>query len=350
MHSFPWSRTGTLLVRAVNWLGDAVLTTPALGALRLACPQARITVAARPLVAELLRHHPDIDEIEVYDKDGRHAGVFGMLRKARELRREGYAAALLLQNAIDAALLAFLAGIPERMGYATDGRRLLLSRPVPVTDEVLSLHHAEYYLRLLAELGVPPAPSPRMALRVTENEMSAMRSRLAALGVPEGKRILGINPGATFGSAKRWFPDRFAEVAEALAEEWDASVVLMGSVPEMPLSAEIEAAMRRKPVNLAGHTTVRELMSLLASCAFLVTNDSGPMHIGAALGVPVAAIFGPTDWRKTAPWTKKARVVRVDVDCSPCHLRECNRGHECMLGVTAEMVVTAARELVVEVR
>jgi len=105
-----------------------------------------------------------------------------------------------------------------------------------------------------------------------------MRSRLAALGVPEGKRILGINPGATFGSAKRWFPDRFAEVAEALSEEWDTAVVLMGSVPEIPLSMEIEAAMRRKPVNLAGRTTVRELMSLLASCTFLVTNDSGPMH------------------------------------------------------------------------
>lgn len=350
MHSFPWSRTGALLVRAVNWLGDAVLTTPALGALRRACPQARITVAAKPLVAELLRHHPDIDAIDVYDKDGRHAGAFGMLRKARELRGGAYDAALLLQNAVDAALLAFLAGIPERMGYATDGRRLLLSRPVPVTDEVLSLHHAEYYLRLLAELGVPPAPSPRMSLRVTEEEMAAMRSRLAALGVPEGKRILGINPGATFGSAKRWFPDRFAEVAEALSEEWDVAVVLMGSVPEIPLSMEIEAAMIRKPVNLAGRTTVRELMSLLASCAFLVTNDSGPMHIGAALGVPVAAIFGPTDWKKTAPWTRNARVVRVDVDCSPCNLRECNRGHECMLGVTAEMVVTAARELLAEAR
>jgi heptosyltransferase-2 len=348
--SFSWSGAGSVLVRAVNWLGDAVLTTPALGALRRACPQARITVAARPLVAELLRHHPDIDGIELYDKDGRHAGISGILRKAGELRRGGYEAALLLQNAMDAALLAFLAGIPERMGYATDGRRLLLSRPVPVTEEVRSLHHAEYYLRLLAELGVPPVPSPRMSLRVTGEEMAAMRSRLASLGVPEGKRVLGINPGATFGSAKRWFPDRFAEVAEALADEWDAAVVLMGSVPEMSLSAEIEEAMGRKPVNLAGRTTVRELMALLASSSFLVTNDSGPMHIGAALGVPVTAIFGPTDWRKTAPWTGHARVVRADVDCSPCHLRECNRGHECMLGVTAEMVVDASRELLAEAR
>jgi heptosyltransferase-2 len=128
------------------------------------------------------------------------------------------------------------------------------------------------------------------------------------------------------------------------------SVVLMGSVPEMPLSAEIEAAMGRKPVNLAGRTTVRELMALLVSCSFLVTNDSGPMHIGAALGVPIAAIFGPTDWKKTSPWTERARVIQADVDCSPCSLRECDRAHECMLEVTAEMVVTAAKELRAEAR
>jgi len=350
MQPFLSSRPERLLVRAVNWLGDAVLTTPALGALRAACPQARITVVAKPLVAELFRDHPHIDGIEVYDKEGAHAGAIGMFRKAGELRRGGYEAAVLLQNAIDAALLAFLAGIPERMGYATDGRRLLLSRPVPVTEEILSLHHAEYYLRLLAELGVPRTEAPRLLLRVTEEERRSMRSRLAGLGVPEGRRIVGINPGATYGSAKRWFPDRFAKVADTLSEEWDAAVVLMGSVPEAPLSAEIETAMGRKAVNLAGRTTVREVMALLASCSFLVTNDSGPMHIGAAFGVPLVAIFGPTDWRKTSPWTKEARVVRVDVDCSPCNLRECDRGHECMVGVTADMVIAAARELMAEVR
>jgi heptosyltransferase-2 len=350
MQSFPFSRPERLLVRAVNWLGDAVLTTPAIGALRAASPRARITIAAKPLVADLFRHHPDLDGIEVYDKEGAHAGAIGMFRKAGELRRGGYEAAILLQNAIDAALLAFLAGIPERMGYATDGRRLFLSRPVPVTEEILSLHHAEYYLRLLAELGVPRPEAPRLSLRVTEEERRSMRSRLDGLGVPEGRRIVGINPGATYGSAKRWFPDRFAKVADALSEEWDAAVVLMGSAPEAPLAAEIETAMGRKVVNLAGRTTVREVMALLASCSFLVTNDSGPMHIGAAFGVPLVAIFGPTDWRKTSPWTEMARIVRVEVDCSPCHLRECNRGHECMLGVTADMVIAAARELMAEVR
>ncbi len=350
MRAYPWERPERLLVRAVNWLGDAVLSTPALGGLRAACPQARITVAAKPLVAELFRHHPDVDEVVVYDKDGRHAGASGMLRMAAELRRLRFDAAVLFQNAIDAAILSYLAGVRERMGYATDGRRLLLTRPVTVTDEVMSLHHAEYYLFLLRELGVSRPLAPRLSLRVTDEEITSMRSRLADLGIPEGKTVVGINPGATYGSAKRWYPDRFAKVADALSEEWDACVVLMGSVPEMPLSADIEAAMGRKPVNLAGRTTVRELMALLASCSFLVTNDSGPMHIGAAFGVPIVAIFGPTDWSKTSPWTDKARVVRVDVDCSPCKLRECDRGHECMLGVTAEMVIDAARDFAVEAR
>jgi len=345
MHAKRKDPPAALLVRAVNWLGDAVLTTPALSAVREAFPAARIVLAARHLVAELFRHHPDVDEILVYDKAGTHSGAAGMLRMAAELRRRRFDVALLLQNAFDAALLAFLAGVPERMGYATDGRRLLLTQAIPVTEETRRLHHAEYYLRLVAGLGIHLPASPRMRLRVTREETDAMEERLSSLGIPKGKRILGINPGATYGSAKRWFPDRFAAVTDVLSEEWGASVVLMGSVPERPLAEEIEAAMRQTPLNLAGRTTVRELMALLSLCSFLVTNDSGPMHIAAALGVPLAAIFGPTDWRTTSPWTDKARIVRVGVDCSPCMLRECNRGHECMLGVTAEMVVAAAREL-----
>ncbi len=336
-------------MRAVNWLGDAVLTTPALGALRAACPGTKVTLAANSAVAELFRLHPGVDDILVYDKRGAHKGALGLARMAGVLRRGRFDAALLLQNAFDAALLAFLAGIPSRMGYARDARRLLLTRAVPATDEILGLHHAEYYLRLLLELGLPRPDAPELRLRVSGEERDAMRGRLLREGVREGRPILGINPGATFGSAKRWFPERFAAVADALAEEWGASVVLMGSVPEMPLSAEIEEAMGCRPINLAGRTTVRELMALLSLCSFLVTNDSGPMHIAAAFRVPQVAIFGPTDWRATSPWTPLAKVVRVDVDCSPCRKRECDRGHECMTGVTADMVVAAARALRAEV-
>ena len=334
-----------MLVRATNWLGDAVMTTPALAAVREGFPDARIVLLARPLVAELFRHHPDVDEVMVYELPGRHEGALGRLRLAGEVRRRRFDGALLLQNAFDAALIAFLGRIPERAGYPTDGRRIFLTLPVPLTPAILERHEVEYYLCLLDGLGIPRAVPAALKLAVTEEEREAMVTRLASLGIERGAPIVTINPGATYGSAKRWYPDRFAAVADTLSAEWSARVVVVGSAAESPLAGEIEAATRNPPVNLAGKTTVRELMALLSLSSFLVTNDSGPMHIGAALGVPLVAIFGPTDWRRTSPWSERAKVVRVEIDCSPCRLRVCDRGHECMLGVTPEMVVDAARQL-----
>jgi len=335
----------SLLVRATNWLGDAVMTTPALAAVREGLPDARIALLAKPLVAELFRHHPDVDEVIVYERPGRHEGSLGRLRLGAELRRRRFDGALLLQNAFDAALIAFLARIPERAGYPTDARRFLLTLPVPMPSGIFERHDVEYYLCLLDGLGIPRPEPAVLKLAVTGEEREAMATRLASLGIERGAPIVTINPGATYGSAKRWYPDRFAAVADALSAEWGAAVVIVGSTAEAPLSGEIEAATRTPPVNLAGKTTVRELMALLSLSSFLVTNDSGPMHIGAALGVPLVAIFGPTDWRRTSPWSGRAKVVRVEVDCSPCRLRVCDRGHECMLGVTPGMVLDAARQL-----
>ncbi len=335
----------SLLVRATNWLGDAVMTTPALAGVREGLPDARIVLLAKPLVAELFRHHPDVDEVIVYERPGRHEGVSGHLLLGRELRRRRFDGALLLQNAFDAALLAFLGRIPERAGYPTDGRRILLTLPVPLTPGILERHEVEYYLCLLDGLGIPRPVPASLKLAVTEEEKEAMATRLASFGIERGAPIVAINPGAAYGSAKRWYPDRFASVAEALSGEWGMKVVVLGTAAEAPLAGEIEAAARRGVVNLAGKTTVREMIALLSLSSFLVTNDSGPMHIGAALGVPLVAIFGPTDWRRTSPWTSQAKVVRVEIDCSPCRRRTCDRGHECMLGVTSEMVVDAARQL-----
>jgi heptosyltransferase-2 len=343
MSPFLGGNPGTILVRAVNWLGDAVMTTPALAALRAACPGSRITILAMPLVADLLRGHPDVDEVLVYDRDGAHRGPAGKLRMASALRARRFDAAVLLQNAFDAALLAFLARIPARAGYATDGRRMLLTRAVDIAPGTMDSHEVEYYLALLAGLGVPRPAAPALRLAVSAEEREAMEARLRALGAEPGRTLLGINPGATYGSAKRWFPERFAAVADALAAEWDAAVVLLGSAKEAPLSDEIEGAMSRRPVKLTGKTTVREMMALIARCDFLVTNDSGPMHVAAALGTPLTAIFGPTEWRRTSPYTDKARLVRAEgVPCAPCKRRECDREPLCMLGVTPGMVIEAS--------
>jgi len=339
-----------ILVRAVNWLGDAVMTTPALAAVRAAFPRSRLLVAANPTVAELFRHHPHVDGILVYDGAGRHRGARGLLAMAREIRRARPRAAILFQNAFGAALLTLLGAVPERMGYATDGRRFLLTRAVPVTEEILALHHVEYYLRLVAALGMPRPPEAVLSLAVTEEEKEAVAGRLAAEGIVPGRLLLGIAPGAAYGAAKRWDPERFAAVADALVEEWGAQAVVIGSAAEKGIADEVAAGMRARAVNLAGRTTVRELLALLSRCAFLVTNDSGPMHAAAALGVPLVAVFGPTDPGKTGPWSRRARVVRAGVECAPCRKRDCDRGRACMLAVTADMVIEEARGLMEEVR
>ncbi|MFA5517438.1 MAG: lipopolysaccharide heptosyltransferase II [Desulfuromonadales bacterium] len=327
-----------ILLRSVNWIGDAVMTTPAMGALRAAFPRAEILVAANPPVAELFDAHPYCDRVLVYDRKKRHAGVSGVLRFAGELRRERIDVAILLQNAVEAALLVSLAGIPRRAGYRTDGRGLLLTHGVPVGDGERRLHHTEYYLRMLEQLGIHGGDH-RLRLHCTDQERAWAREKLGP------GAWLAINPGAAYGSAKRWIPERFAEVADRLADEFGLKVLLTGGPGETEIGRDIEKAMRQRPLNLIGHTNVRQLMALLAGCRLMVTNDSGPMHVAAAFGVPIVAVFGPTDHTTTSPLGDACRIVRADVGCAPCLLRQCPTDHRCMEAVTAEAVLRQAREL-----
>ena len=327
-----------ILVRAVNWIGDAVMATPAMGRIRAAFPDAEIVVVANPLVAELFVHHPYCDRVIIYDKKGQHAGIRGLLSFSKLLRRERFDLAILLQNAIEAAIMAALALIPHRAGYRTDGRRLLLNMGVPAKDSKHGLHHVDYYLSLLDELGLSGENlSPQLSLEPTEQQWAA--------GLLAGGPWLAINPGAAYGSAKRWIPERFAAVADTLAQEYDLQIVLTGGPGEGEIGADIETSMKHQPLNLIGQTSVRQLMAVLERCVLMISNDSGPMHVGAALGVPIVAVFGPTDHTTTSPRTSNCRIVRHDVFCSPCMLRQCPIDHRCMEGVTADHVVIAARAL-----
>lgn len=337
-----------VLIRGVNWLGDAVMTTPALGALRQAFPGARLALLATPGVAELLRGHPFLDEVLVFERTGRHAGVAGRLRLARELREQGFDLAVLLQNAFDAALIAWLARIPRRIGYATDGRGFLLTHRTPVTGEDRRCHHVDYYLAMLASFGIPPAER-RLSLALSPEEEREGGGLLTDAGIGAGEFVVGINPGATYGAAKRWYPERFAAVADALAARWGAKVVLFGGPGEVPIAGAIAAAMTFSACNLAGRLSIRQLMAAIGRCDFFVTNDSGPMHIAAAFDVPLVAIFGPTDHATTSPFSPRARVVREGADCAPCLKRECPSDHRCMAAVTPETVVAAALSLYEEV-
>lgn len=329
------------MIRAVNWVGDAVMTTPAIGAIRENFPHAEITLLANPLVAELFSSHEWIDRVITFDRKGIHKGIPGRFRLAAQLRRERFDAAVILPNSFDSALVPWLAGIPARLGRSSDGRGLLLTKCYTPGKQGLSSHEVDYYRDLVRFFGITGhVTEPRLTL-VPAEELAAA-ARLAEHGIQPADRILGINPGAAYGSAKRWYPDRFADVASRLAETYSAKVLLFGGPGETDIAAEIEQRLEGNCVNLAGKTSVREMMALIRCCTLFITNDSGPMHIAAAFQVPLVAIFGSTDHAGTAPFTENAVIVRKDVACAPCKLRECPTDHRCMTAVTAEDVVRAA--------
>lgn len=338
-----------ILIRSVNWLGDAVMTTPALSVVREHFPQAEITILANEMVSELFRHHPGIDHIITFHRKAKHRGVAGRLRLAAELRSHRYDLAIILPNSFDSAVVPWLARIPKRVGKCSDGRTLLLNGRYHFVKAVPPRHEVDYYLDLLGHFGITGSRTP-LRLFVTDEEESDAAAHLAQHAVQPHDFVLGINPGASYGSAKRWYPDRFAQAAGRLSETWGAKVVIFGGPGETAIAADIENNMNGKCVNVAGTTSVREMMALIKRCNFFITNDSGPMHVAAAFSVPLVAIFGSTDHTGTSPYSSNSVVVRNDIDCAPCKLRECPTDHRCMTSVTAEAVVTAALELAERVR
>lgn len=326
------------MVRSTNWVGDAVMTTPAMADLRDAFPDAEIVVVANPPVAQLFSFHPSCDRVLVYDKKGAHKGIAGLWRFSQLLRREKFDLAVLLQNAIEAAIMAFFAGIPRRVGYRTDARRLLLTHGVNVGPEQKRLHHTEYYRYMLRRIFHGEGDG-RLRLACSDEEQ-----RWAQQTLGDGHWV-AINPGAAYGSAKRWLPERFAAVADGLAEEFGLRVVLTGGPGEKEIGRDIEKAMRGAALNLIGTTSIRQLMAVLAACRLVITNDSGPMHVAAAFDVPIVAVFGPTDHTTTSPWSRNCSIVRKQTDCAPCLLRQCPSDHRCMRAISSEDVLEAARQL-----
>lgn len=344
MNAHPPHTAQKILIRAVNWLGDAVMTTPALMAARETYPDAEITILANPLVSQLLSKHPAIDRVLTFERSGKHGGIAGRLRLATELRRERFDLALILPNSFDSALIPFLAGIPQRLGKASDGRSLLLTDHYREPQNASALHEVQYYRNLLRHFGICGTVGTPF-LYVTPEEEHEAALFLAEQGINTGQPLLGINAGASFGSAKRWCPERFAQVAGQLSQEWGARIILFGGPDEQDIVTIIADNLDGNCLNLAGKTSVRRLMALIKRCSFFITNDSGPMHIAAAFGVPLVAVFGPTDHSGTSPFTDRAIIVRKQSDCAPCKLRQCPTDHHCMTDISADDVLVAARTL-----
>ena len=319
-----------LLVRAPNWVGDVVLSLPALRDLRRAFPASRLELLARPWVAGLYAAVPEIDGV---------VESRGTLADAAPIRGR-YDVGLLLPNSFASAFTLWRAGIPERWGYATDARGALLTRSCRVSASLGGRSQVYYYRAMLEGLGLAVSGPPDASLACPE--AWAERGR-ALLGSP-GPWI-GINPGAAYGTAKRWPPERFAAAAALVARRSGAQVAIVGSAAERPLAEAIAAQLGGAARVLCGETTLADLVGVLRELRLLLTNDSGPMHLAAALGTPLVAVFGSTDWTETAPVSERARVVREETECAPCKLRECPIDHRCMTRVAVDRVAATALEL-----
>ena len=314
------------------------MSLPALHALRERYPSAHIAILARPWVGDVYAR--ETFEVIPYTAPRGWKGFGEKWRIAQKLRN--FDAAILLPNSFDAALTPWLARIPVRVGYARDARSLLLTHAIPVPPR--DRHERYYYLELLKRAGVIEAVPEihRIQLTGAADARNVGLRQFAALNM---HNVTGISPGAAFGTAKRWLPERFVEAAATLGHD----CALFGSKEERALCQQIADDLTKRGVkthNFAGETTLREYIDLAAACVVYLTNDSGSMHIASALNVPTVAIFGATDHVGTGPTGDLARVVREPVECSPCLLRECPIDHRCMKAVSAERVVSQAQELI----
>jgi len=325
-----------LAILAPNWLGDAVMAIPAIADVRRALPETTITIAARAAVAPLFTMVDGVDDVVTIASGSGDA--------ARVLRAGNFDTALLLPNSLHAAIVARRAGIAERWGYGADLRSPLLTRRAPRPRGV---HQVAYYQQLVRLLGFENGAG-EPAITVPASARAAARTLLASRGRTAAAPLFAIAPGAAFGSAKRWAPDSFSALVTALSEDGVQAVVVGAAADRATADAVlggvmIPAGTPASPIDLVGKTDLPTLAAVLTECRTLVTNDSGAMHVAAAAGIPVTAVFGPTNERETRPVGERHAILVSDAWCRPCMLRECPLDHQCMSKISASIVVASAR-------
>jgi len=338
-----------LLILAPNWLGDAVMALPAVADLRRAFPLASLVVAARTSVAAVFDLATGIDAVVTLAWHGKRGSRSAFRADVQRLRAAVCDTAILLPNSFASAWLVWRTGVPQRWGYAGDLRSWLLTRAVARPGG--SVHQGAYYQALVQALGVPNGPleavlTPRAA------DVAEARALLAARGWDGRRRLVALAPGAAYGTAKQWLPEHFvALVGELVGTDGATCVLVGGSGPDAATTAQVRAAqppqLRDQVIDLAGATSLHALAGVLSLADACVSNDSGAMHVAAALGVPVVAIFGPTNERETAPLTRAAHPARVltqPVECRPCMLRECPIDHRCMARIEPQTVRRALHD------
>ncbi|HEV7683348.1 MAG TPA: lipopolysaccharide heptosyltransferase II [Pyrinomonadaceae bacterium] len=338
-----------IVVRGTNWVGDAVMTIPALRQLRRLFPNAHITLATRPWAQGLFAGVDFLDELQVHEG----SGLRSVVQQVRQWRKRNFDLAILFPNSLETALVASLARVPLRIGYATDGRQKLLTHPLALPEWRESKHEVFYYLKIIAELEwlIKQEQTfldnqPDGSLEVSDARKSVARDFLRERGIRDEVPLVALCPGSINSRAKRWPTDRYAALADRLIDELGAEVLLVGSKAESDVSLDVARQMRNKPKMLTGETDLAELVAILSLTDLLVTNDTGPAHIASALGRPTLVIFGPTNPLTTRPFSPFGEIVREPPDCAPCMLRDCPIDHRCMTAITPADVFERARQLV----
>lgn len=336
-----------VVVRGTNWVGDAVMTIPALRELRRVLPHAHITLATRPWAEGLFADADFLDDLLTYER--RPRDLRAVARQTREWQRRRFDLALLFQNAFEAALIARAARVPVRIGYATDGRSMLLTHALPLPDWRDHRHEVFYYLNLVAELerllyGASSVEEhePQFALNISEARKTEAREFLLSQGLRKEAKVVALCPGSTNSRAKRWPAERYAALADRFALETGANILLVGSPEELEVSREVSERMVNHPIVLTGRTDLTQAVAVLSLADVLITNDTGPAHIAAALNRPTLVIFGPTDPRTTRPFSPAAEIIRHPPECAPCMLRDCPIDHRCMTVISPDEVFSRA--------
>lgn len=334
-------------MRGANWVGDAVMTVPALRELRRVLPDARITLATRAWAEGIFEGADFIDDI--LNIAGDASGPVALWNESRRWRARRFDLALLFPNAFAPALVAALARVPARIGYAAQGRGPLLTHTLPLPEWRGQRHEVFYYMGIVAELermlrgySTVETCEPQLGLAVNDARKRAARELLRAQGVRPDRPLVALCPGSTNSRAKRWPAERFAALADMLVEKSGADILLIGAREELDVSQEVARRMHSSPCVLTGATDLSTTAALLGISDLLVTNDTGPAHVAAAVGCPVVVIFGPTNPLTTRPFSSLADVVRRPPDCAPCMLRDCPIDHRCMTAINAEEVFERA--------
>jgi heptosyltransferase-2 len=335
-----------VIVRGANWVGDTAITIPALRELRLLLPHAHITLATRAGNAGLLTDADFIDDLLI-SRDESWKSVRSEIQK---WKCGNFDLAVLFPNSFQTALIPGLARVPLRLGYATQGRSFLLTHPLETPAWRNERHEVYYYLNIISALEMmlqknsePANREPDFGLTVSDERSVRARAALHSLGVAEGRPLVALCPGSINSRAKRWPAERYAGLGDRLIEELGAEVLLIGSANEQDVSLAVAKQMRNEPAIATGSSSLAEATAILNLADLLVTNDTGPAHIAAALGRPTIVIFGPTNPLTTRPFSANSEIIRHPPDCAPCMLRDCPIDHRCMTAISVEDVFERAR-------